>query len=156
MCCEIQAPTMKRERGIEESGLVPYCGKHRLVQCGRARYIQHGRCASPLVLHTCRARLCADDAQPSCVRQPVGSAAWFWLSKTDALLSVPWVLVPLVAKLGNLAKFALLGYFARYPRAPSDVSAMASLGRVGMRRCLQSVRRCLTDLAGLRLRSELV
>ena len=63
-----------------------------------------------LVLQTHRARYLIDDTQPSCIRQPVGSAAWFGLSKIEqGSTFVPWVLVPLVAKLAHFAKFAFLG-----------------------------------------------
>lgn len=80
-----------------------------------------------LVLQTRRARYLIDDAQPSCVRQPVGSAAWFGLSKTEkGSAFIPWVLVPLVAKLAHFAKFAFFGLFARYPIFSAKSSRTAS------------------------------
>ena len=69
-----------------------------------------------LVLQTRGARCLADNTQPSYIRQPIGSAAWFRFSRIEeGSAFIPWVLVSLVAKLAHFAGFAFLGYLARFP-----------------------------------------
>jgi hypothetical protein len=79
------------------------------MRCGGAEYVQSRRRVSSLVLYN-RARLFVHDTQPPHVRQHVGSAAWFGLSRIEeGSAYIPWVLVPLVAQLAHFAKLAFLG-----------------------------------------------